>query len=488
MRAACLLSGAATSTQSFLFPPMPDADLRAAIALKLRETLHFDLEAACVDFHRVMTFGEPGRERVLTLGAAAKRDAVMQAVTVLRQAGLEPVAVGAAAESLANLSLAAGLCRENEATIHASIGSDLTFLNLFDGKILRFSREIDAAGEAFTQALMRPILTARGPVQLTHVQAEEVKQVAGYPLEDEALELPHGVTSEDILPLMEPVAQRISAELSRSIDYLCGLLGRTSIDRIVLSGPAGRMRNLDVMLEERLGTPVRYGDPVARAMSHWRLAIRDHDVPDPAGFSAILGYSLGNRRPINLMPKKQRVRQAARRVARVCKTSAPLTLSLALALVGAAVPIHRTYEKAAHSLRWAADELDQQVQLETGLSRTLAELSASAERVAETRGLLPDWTGLMKELSVVLPEGAHITEFFVGWEGGVPSIQLGVRMKSQDVPLEVVNAQIIAALAASPFFLDVHVREASQDLDGPDGQFSAQLEIAARHSGPWEAR
>jgi type IV pilus assembly protein PilM len=485
MRAACLLSGAATSTQSFLFPPMPDSDLRAAIALKLRETLHFDLEAACVDFRRVLAAGEPGRERVLTLGAAAKREAVIQAVDVLRQTGLEPVAVGAAAESLANLSLAAGLCRENEATIHASIGSDLTFLNLFDGKILRFSREIDAAGEAFTQALMRPILTAHGPVQLTHEQAEEVKQVAGYPLEGEARELPYGVTCEDILPLLEPVALRISAELSRSIDYLCGLLGRTSIDRIVLSGPAGRMRNLDVMLEERLGTPVRFSDPVARAMSHWRLAIRDQDAPDPAGFSAILGYSLGNRQPINLMPREQRVRQAARRFARVCRASAPLTLGLALALVGAAVPIHRTYEKAERSLRWAAEELDQQVLLETELSTTLAELSASAERVANARGVVPDWSGILKELSVVLPAGAQINQFSIGWEHGVPSIHLGVKMRSQTGPLEALNARFVAALAASPFFLDVHVREASLDVDGPDGQFSAQLEIAARRSPPF---
>jgi type IV pilus assembly protein PilM len=491
MRAACLLSGSATSTQSFLFPSMPDADLRQAIALKLRETLHFDLEEACVDFRRVLELGEHDKRRCLVLGAAARKDAVMHALAVLRQAGLEPVAVGAAAESLANLSLAAGLCREGEATIHACIGSDLTVFNLFDGNVLRFSREVDSAGEAFTQALMRPILTARGPVQLSHAQAEEVKMLAGYPVEtgeggeDEELELPHGVSAEDILPLLEPVAQRISAELSRSVDYLCGLLGRTSIDRILLSGPAGRMRNLDVMLEERLGTPVSFSDPVSRAMSHWRLAIRDADAPDPAGFSAILGYSLGNRQPINLLPREERARQVARRVARVCRSSAPVTVSLALALVGAAVPIRRTYSDAKSSLEATVAELDERIREETALGETLASLSASAQRVASARGLVPDWAGVLKELSHLLPDGMEITAFDMGLNGDVPSIKIRVRIQGEPVPLEVTSAQVIAALAASPFFLDVHVRQASLDLEGPEGHFEAELDVAAPRSATW---
>jgi len=488
MPAACLLSGSATSTQSFLLPPMPDADLRQAIALKLRETLHFDLEDACVDFRRVQSAGgEASRERVLTLGAAARRDAVMQAVRVLREVGLEPVAVGAAAESLANLSIAGGLCRENEASIHATIGSDLTILNLFDGDVLRFSREIDAAGEAFTQALMRPILTANGPVQLTHEQAEEVKRHSGYPLEGQDIDLPHGVTSEDILPLLEPVAQRISAELSRSMDYLCGLLGRASIDQIILSGPAGRMQNLDVMLEERLGVPVRFRDPVARAMAHWRLAIRDQDVLDPAGFSAILGYSLGNREPINLLPREERIKRGARRVGQVCRSSSPLTVGLGLALVAAAGPIHGTYLEALGSLETARVELDEALQVESDLTQALAQLDERAALVAGARGSVPSWSGVLKELSTILPSDVEITAFDVAWRGEVPTIDLELRIDGGEAPIEQLGARVVSALAASPFFLDVHVSEAALEVEAPHGRLALVLDIAAPPTTPWRA-
>jgi hypothetical protein len=36
---------------------------------------------------------------------------------------------------------------------------------------------------------------------------------------------------------------------------------------------------------------------VARAMDHLRLSILDDPAPQPDGFAAILGYSLGNNRP-----------------------------------------------------------------------------------------------------------------------------------------------------------------------------------------------
>lgn len=486
MRAACLLSGSSTSTQSFLLPPMPDADLRQAIALKLRETLHFDLEEACVDFRRVTT-GGGGKEgeRVLTLGAAARRDAVMNAVRVLRGAGLEPVAVGAAAESLANLSLAGGLCRENQASIHATIGTDQTILNLFDGDVLRFSREIDAAGEAFTQALMRPILTARGPVQLTHEQAEDVKRHSGYPLEGQDIALPHGVTSEDILPLLEPVAQRISAELSRSMDYLCGLLGRPSIDEIILSGRGGRMQNLDVMLEERLGVRVHFSDPVAQAMAHWRLAIRDQEVLEPAAFSAILGYSIGNRQPINLLPREERIKQGARYVGRVCRGSAPLAVGVGLALVGAAVPIRGTYQKALDSLQSTAVELDESIRAETDVTRVWEQLDKDAGLVSSARGTVPSWTGILKELSVILPEEAQITTFDVVWKDTLPTIELRLRIDHGSAPMERLGARVVTALAASPFFLDVHVSEALLESDSTHGRLDVVLDVAAPHSTRW---
>ena len=477
--AACLLSGAATSTQSFLLPPMPKDDLRRAIALKLGETLHFDLQQASFDYRRLVSHAPTDEAPSLTLVAVARIDAVRQAVAVLRRAGLKPVAIGAAAESLANLSQCTSLWNSEEASIHADIGKDSTILNLFEGNLLRFSREIEAAGGAFTNALMRPILTSKGAVELSYEQAREIQVVAGYPLEGQDTELPYGILSPDVLPLMEPVAQRLAVEIGRSIDYLSGLLDRPGIDRVVLSGPAGRMRNLDRYLEQSLSTPVLYNDPVSRAMSHWRLAVCDEQPPDLAGFAAILGYSLGQQQPINLLPDEERLGQLVQRISRTRKV---LVTPIALAGVGlalAGVPLARTFDHSTDSLRQASHELDVSLRERADLASERERGLQDLGRLQAARGPIPDWTGVLKELSAIVPAEVQLTSLEAHNSNGEATLYLQALIHTGETPFDALSAQLAVSLSRSPFFADVRVVEASTPGDGGPGAFEAKLRIIA---------
>lgn len=476
--AACLLSGAATSTQSFLMPPMSKEDMRRALALKLGDTLHFELEQASFDYRRLVQANSQDDAPALTLVASAKIDAVGEAVTTLRRAGLKPVAIGAAAESLANLSQCTSLWDTEESSIHVDIGADSTILNLFEGNLLRFSREIDVAGSAFTSALMRPILTEGGAIELTFDQARQI-QITGYPRDDLDAALPFGIRSSDVLPLMEPVAQRLAVEIRRSVDYLCGLLDRTRIDSIVLSGPAGRMRNLDLFLQDNLNTPVVHCDPVARAMSHWRLAVVDENPPDLAGFSAILGYSLGHHQPINLLPHEERLDQLVQRVSGVRKAVVAPVAAAGVCLALAGVPLGRTYDHSTTILTDASARLD------AGLSRR-DELAAERERrerelhrMRFARGLVPDWTGLMKELSVIVPDQVQITLLSAQSSASEPTLELHAVVHAGRYPFDTVTSRLSAALARSPFFADVHVIEASLGRGDEPGLFEAELSLLA---------
>jgi type IV pilus assembly protein PilM len=478
--AACLLSGAATSTQSFLFPPMPDTELRRAVALKLEETLHFDLEQALFDFRRVGERAVGGKPRVLTLVSVARKDAVERASTILRRAGLEPAAIGAASEALANLTYYASPCDAKDASIHVDIGSESTILNLFEGRLLRFSREIDTAGESFTRALMRPILSAAGALHLTRDQAEEVKRAAGYPREDELASLPFGLSPADILPLLEPVAQRLISEIQLSARYLAGILERPGIDCVVLTGAAARMRNLESVLEEGLDVPVMRIDPVARAIAHWRLAVCDEDVPPPAGFAAILGSSLGGRRPINLMPcqRRKRVRVLGAQAKRVRRALAPPALALGACLALGAIPIHQKHGASAALLQGASRRLDGLLLEEDRLAERAAAVGALVRHVAAARGGVPHWDGLMKELCAALPEGAHVSRLAGTRKDGRTTLALVARLPRGAQALEARLAEVLVALSASPFFASVQL--ADPPAAGPDAvEFELELEIAA---------
>lgn len=479
MPAACLLSGSATSTQSFLFPPMPAEDLEQAIALKLRETLHFDLEDAYVDHIRLREQDSGDGSPALTLVAAARTDAVLHGVSALRQAGLRPVAVGAAAESLANLSQCTSLWNSEQASIHVDLGSNASILNLFEGNQLRFSREIDVGAEAFTRALMRPILTAAGPVQLSYEEAEELRAEHGYPLERDTGAYPHGIQPADVLPLIEPVAQRIAGEIRRSIDYLRGLLDRPAVDSVVLSGSGGTMRNLDRFLANQLDTPVSCGDPVARASFHWRLAVCGEQPPDLSDFAAILGYSLGNRRPINLLPREQRLELAVERFTRVRKAASVPVAALAFALLLAGVPIDHSFEDADRSVHLISERLQARLDEKQVRAAEREQLESELARLQSARGLVPSWVGVFKELSTILPAEAHVTSLQADCSSGAPELELAVRIDPGTLPFDAITTRISVALSSSPYFERVHVLEAELEEGADHGRYRATLRVVA---------
>lgn len=488
MPAACLLSGNATSTQSFLFPSMPPGELRDALALKLAATLHFDLDQAGYDFRTIREFAEGGKKQVLVLAAAARKEAIRLSIEIMRNAGLEPVALGSAAESLANLADYARLCRDNEVSIHVDMGRSSTILNLFEGRWLRFSREIDCAGDSFTRALTRPIVTANGSVRLTYEQAEEVKLACGYPREDQEVALPHGVRPHDLVPLMEPVAQRLTSEIRRSIDYLCSILEIVQVDRIVLSGPGAQLRNLDTALHNHLDIPVVFTDPVVRARAHWRLAICDEDPPPLAGFSAILGHSLGKHQPINLLPREVRMEQLTRRVARVRAGIAPGALGLGVCLAAAAVPISGNYRAAAGDLKRTVELLDERARHDATIEAERERLTKVAEGPLAARGGVPDWTGLLKELALLLPREARLVSFSFERPQGKAIARIVVSFGEAHTEFDVLVGRLSAALAGSPYFRNVRVVEATKTDVRSEGRYEASAEIVGTHDSPWGVR
>ncbi|MFT5052405.1 MAG: type IV pilus assembly protein PilM, partial [Chlamydiales bacterium] len=487
MPCACLLSGSATSTQSFQFPAMPEADMRSAIELKLEETLHFELEEARFDFRTIREYEQNGNPHVLVLVAAARKDAVSSALETLRSAGLVPIAIGASAESLANLASLTDLCDE-ESTVHVDMGSESTILNLFEGRSLRFSREVDLGGEAITQAFMRPIIAPEGVVRLTHEQAEELKMFAGYPSDAEDIRLPYGLSPASVQPLIEPVLQRLAGEIRRSSSYLCSMLKSNRVDRILLTGSSARLKNLDTWMSEVLDTPITCSDPIARAIAHWRLAVCDQSSTASASFAAILGYSLGNHKPINLMPRGERVRQSLQQTAEGFRRLTLIAAGIGLCFAIAAVPIHIKYEQAEAQYRSTHFGQQQRIEVFNQESGRETEERLAATLLTQTRGLVPNWTGIMKELAAILPDSVQLLSLNIDRTQAGIEIELSGSIPPGDKSFGDSLAELANALGASPFFHKVRHLEAETPTGSTPGEFEALLEIAAGVPQPWEVK
>lgn len=485
MRAACLLSAASTSTQSLVLPPMPDDELRQAIELKLEETLHFSLEDACYDYRVVDEVVVDGNSQLLVRVAAAPRATVLSALELLRDTGLEPVAVSVAAESLANLAHHARLCGEGKNTIHVDVGNVSTVVNLFQDRVLRFSREFETSSRSFTRALMRPILTDDGPVQLRRAQAKEVKWAAGLPRDDEDIVWPHGMRSGQILPLLEPVVQRLFTEIDRSVEYMRTLLGDDTIDRIVLSGPASRMRNLGPTLSEHLGLPVALIDPVERACAHWHLSIREPGKADTSLFSAILGYAGGDLRPLNLLPREERIRLVVEKVAHSRRVVAPFLLGGAAAVTLASLPILGHYGQARESMAWALSEVETRLEASASYAERTAHAQRGSKAVREAQGPGGYWRGLLQELSQDLPAAVQLTSLEAEQDGDGMNLTLEAVVHGGREPFEVTMTELTMTLNESPFLTSAQIVNAGAASETQDGYLELDLVLRDPRGDDW---
>lgn len=476
--AVCLLSGEATSTQSFQLPDMPRADLRRAIELRLADTLHFDVEDAVIDFRRLPGAHEGGAGPMLV--AAARRDATEGAIDLLRSAQLRPVAVGAAAESLASLSVTGKSARDREATIHVTIGARASIINLFEGRRLRFSREIETSYSSFVEALTRPILLAGGAMQLEAEQARKLLTECGYPEEERDRELSFGISSSHVQPLLEPVGQRLCAELERSIDYLCGLLSRSRVHSIVLSGAGATLQGLDRMLMEQLRTPVFVRDPVAEAVHHWRLAVCGEVVPSELSeYAAILGTSLGKDQPINLLPPSERLNQQVEAIARVRRHATVPLLGLVTLLSVSAWPVFQTFRSTDDLATRSSEGMQRRLSQLWLVEQQHQALENDHHRLVNLTGGQVNWPGLFQELSTLVPEQAVLDEFNVHWVEGVPQLSLTAHFVEGPEPFGPVANQFSSRLATSPFFLGTAHFEADPPGGASGGSFDVGLPIAA---------
>ena len=416
---------------------------------------------------------------MLVLVVVARKEAVRQDLAVIRQAGLKPISISAASESLANLSFHTGLEHKHNPSVHVDFGAESTVINLFDGSHLRFSREIDVTENSFVEALMRPIITTNQVVNLTRDQAQEVLHLCGCADANADINLPFGIQNDDLAPLISPVTQRLATEIRRSTDYLNGLLDGPGEVQVVLSGETGNLPNLVNVLEDSLRAPVSHVDLAARAISHWRLAVGDANPPSLTDFSAVLGYSLGRHEPLNLLAHEEQVAVAKQRASRDQKIRATCTLALMATLVFTAFPLNQMFVDANLTTQKTSQELDQKIEKQLQEIAHWSTFQLKAQEVKVARGPIPNWTGVMKELANILPESVQIVSLSANRSGNSMSLRLDAAIhpnlrSSGDSLTHMTNA-----LNASIFFSNVRVLQSTVPFQGSTGSFEATFEIIA---------
>lgn len=257
---------------------------------------------------------------------------------------------------------------------------------------LMFVRTVAIGTESFVDALTRPIrprTEGAEPVQLTREQARTILASVGIPSFDQTLPGPHELTGASVLPLLQPVLQRLATEAKQSIRF--GLPERDrATARAVLIGPGRGVPQLATAIER---------------LSQIRLAADLTAVMPESGAMIVAEHAEALPR---LLP-----RQAAdSKLSRGLRIAAAVGAAASLGLTGV------EYFSVHSAIKQDSERLQQVLANDTGGQAAVEQrdragaatgaLAALDQRIARTLGSRPDWAAVLAALSRETPSEIEI--------------------------------------------------------------------------------
>jgi len=279
-------------------PWMPAAELRAALAFHIQDSMPIPVEEAVLDYHPVEEFLGPDGCRMLRAFVVAADTAMIQSIlSVVRAAGLRPTVVDLTAFALlrvATLNQAAqtispdsvmdldeparpvGPDTVTEAVV--DVGAAYTNVIVHSGGVPRFVQILPQGGDDVTDYLAERLSVARD-------DAEARKRGTGHQPDQTPDEAHHQ------RQIQQAAIARLVAQISASLDHYRGQPGAQPLTRLVVSGGGTLLRGLPEQLRMASRLPVAPNTPMTLLPNGSGLSARAVKHGDP--FVAVpLGLAL----------------------------------------------------------------------------------------------------------------------------------------------------------------------------------------------------
>ncbi len=303
-RIATAVSGHAVIVRRVTMPRMDEDELRESIVWEAEEYIPFDVDDVNLDF-AILDDGDDSNEMDVVL-VAAKRDRIDEFISVIEEAGRDPVVVDVDAFALQNAFELSYPERQHEDVALLNMGASVINAAVLEEGRPVFWRDITLGVRQYVAALQREFM-------LDYFDAEEVLRRAGSGSvesteqmdtelgswdEEDDDEYSYGDDASDAADLddtfvpepAEPVAaadegsggirdasndprvqevvgevsERLITEIKKTFDFYHAQSMRERFDAIFLAGGGAHVADLTLRLEQRLGTPVELLDPLRR--------------------------------------------------------------------------------------------------------------------------------------------------------------------------------------------------------------------------------
>lgn len=265
------ISSRSVIVKRLLMEQMTEDEVRALLEMEASSHIPFDIEDVSLDFQVLESDASDGKMEVLLV--AAKREVIYEHVSLLREAGLNPMIIDV--DSFAIQNLYEGIGEADTLTTLVNVGSEVTNVSIVRNGFPLFTRDFSVGCGQYIEALQRDLeipyeeaLELIATNNLDKTQSEEVGQEA-----------------------INKLAEEIAVGLERSLAYLRSSGDVEELSSVHLTGGGGNLPVLRERLEERLRLSVKTVDPLAALEIDDALEdrIRDHGLPSLLGVAVGLG-------------------------------------------------------------------------------------------------------------------------------------------------------------------------------------------------------
>ncbi len=237
------VSGHSVIVKKITLPFMTESELEESIQWESERYIPFDINDVNIDF-QILGSDAENPEVMDVILVAAKKDIINDYVSVIMEAGLNPVIIDVDAFALENM-LAINYELEKGQTIAvANVGASFTSINIMKNNVSAFTRDIFKGGSQVTEEIQRQL----------HVDFDEAEKVKVGSKMD--------ATSQPVIQkVLKEASESLAIEIGNSLDFFQSASTYEKITRLYLSGGGSKMKDFDIVLQQQIGIPVEVINP-----------------------------------------------------------------------------------------------------------------------------------------------------------------------------------------------------------------------------------
>lgn len=327
--------------------------------------------------------GAPRRTHTLAVSDSAA--CAEASLDLARRVGLKPMAIApVAAVTLAESATTALANRTREPLATLRIEDRYSTLAVSSHRRLHLLRLIDLGLDRLQEALTRPVLRDGQELALTEHEARAMLERFGVPDVDDIVDTDRGFRGGDVLPLLQPVLQRLVVEVKQSLRFGLNDEDRSRL-RLRLEGAGAATHGLGEIIAQETGIALDKGD-----------SMTDAEPLQALRHAAIV-------RRFNVMPPRLVQSKMMRRAQVGMVVGSALAVSLLSLEAAWNIWMTRSLDARLAALTPVTEQIDANIERHAAAQRELALLRKAATSIFTDAPPRAHWAAWLAELSRAAP-------------------------------------------------------------------------------------